>query len=99
MPEQVPYLEAVLQFDRLRDEILRTREAITLTSDTHESISVIPTTDLEQLLETVYLFGCQANGSRLINALQSAVAKVNPPTTVEALRQEMGLAVDVKLSA
>jgi antitoxin YefM len=99
MPEQVPYLEAVLQFDRLRDEILRTREAITLTSDTHESISVIPTTDLEQLLETVYLFGCQANASRLIDALQSAVAKINPPTTVEALRQEMGLAVDVKLSA
>jgi antitoxin YefM len=99
MTQKIPYHEALLNFDRLRDVVLQSREAIEITSDATESISIIPTQELEALLETVYLFGNQANAARLLDALQRATAQTTAPQTVASLREEFGLIEEEKVSA
>jgi antitoxin YefM len=94
MAEQIPYGQAIADFEALRVKVLSDREPIELTSNTGESVSLLPTRELEALLETVYLFGNQENGSRLLAALQRSQAQINTPRTVESLREEFGLFED-----
>jgi antitoxin YefM len=91
MADQVSYTEARNNFDELCQQTLTSREPITILREGLESVSIIPTAELESLLETVYLFESHTNATRLLDALQRANAGTNQPRTVENLRQEFGL--------
>lgn len=95
----VTYAEARNNFDNIYEKAISTRQPIVITREGGESVSVIPTAELNSLMETVYLFQSHENAERLLDALQRAKARTNKPQTVEDLRQEFGLGEEEKVSA
>jgi antitoxin YefM len=77
--------------DLTQSEAIATRQAIVVTREDSESVSVIPTTELDSLIETVYLFQLPENAARLLAAIERAKAQTFKPRTVDDLRQEFGL--------
>ena len=76
-----------------------TRQPIVINCEGQESLAVIPTAELESLMETVYLFQSHENAKRLLDSLERAKARTNKPQTLEDLRQEFGLGEEEKASA
>lgn len=91
IPSQITYTEACSNFDKIYEEAISTRQAIVVTREGSESISVIPTAELDSLMETVYLFESPENAARLLAAVQRAKAQTFKPRTIDDLRQEFGL--------
>lgn len=99
MSKKISYTEACRNFDKLCDDVILTREAIEVVREGSESISMISTSELESLIETVYLFQSHENATRLLEALERAKTGTNSPRTVDSLRQEFGLVEEEKASA
>lgn len=91
MPSQITYTEACSNFDKIYEETISTRQAIVVTRDGSESVSVIPTEELDSLIETVYLFQSPENAARLLAAIERAKERTFKPQTIDDLRQEFGL--------
>lgn len=91
---QTTYTEACKDFDKIYDEVLSSREPVVITREGAESVSVIPTEELNSIMETVYLFGSYENAVRLLDALKRAEARTTKPRTIEDLRQEFGISDD-----
>jgi len=91
IPSQITYPEACSKFDKIYEEAISTRNAIVVTREGSESVSVIPTAELDSLMETVYLFQSPENAARLLVAIERAKARTFKPQTVDDLRQEFGL--------
>ena len=91
MPSQITYSEACSNFDKIYEEAIATRQAVVVTREGSESVSVIPTAELDSLMETVYLFESPENATRLLGAIQRAKARTFKPRTVDDLCQEFGL--------
>ena len=91
LPNHISYTEACSNFDKIYEEAIATRQAIVVTREGSESVSVIPTAELDSLMETVYLFQSPENATRLLAAIKRASARTFKPQTVDDLRQEFGL--------
>jgi antitoxin YefM len=91
---QTTYTEACKDFDKIYDEVISSREPIVITREGSESVTVIPTVELNSIMETVYLFQSQENAVRLVDALQRAKARTNKPRTLQDLRREFGIEED-----
>ncbi len=91
MPSQITYAEACSNFDKIYEEAISTRNAIVVSREGSESVSVIPTAELDSLMETVYLFQSPENATRLLAAIERANARTLKPQTIDDLRQEFGL--------
>jgi antitoxin YefM len=77
--------------EAVNPEAISSRQPIVINYEGQESIAIIPTAELESLMETVYLFQSHETAKRLLDALERAKARTNKPRTVEDLRQEFGL--------
>ncbi len=91
MSIQTNYAEACNNFDKIYEEAIKSREPIVINREGAESVSVIPTAELNSILETAYLFQSPENAARILDALQRVKAKTNKPQTIEELRKEFGL--------
>lgn len=91
IPNQITYTEACSNFEKIYEEAILTRQAIVVTREGSESVSVIPTTELDSLMETVYLFQSPENATRFFAAIERAKVGTFKPRTVDDLRQEFGL--------
>ncbi|ABA21709.1 Prevent-host-death protein [Trichormus variabilis ATCC 29413] len=91
MPSQTNYTEACNNFDKIYEEAVNSREPVIVNREGAESVSVIPTAELNSIIETAYLFQSPENAARLLDALQRVKAKTNHPQTIDELRQEFGL--------
>ncbi|WP_228060604.1 MULTISPECIES: type II toxin-antitoxin system Phd/YefM family antitoxin [unclassified Coleofasciculus] len=91
IPSQITYTEACSNFDKIYEEAISTRQAIVVTREDSESVSVIPTAELDSLMETVYLFQSPENATRLLAAIERAKVRTFKPQTIDDLRQEFGL--------
>jgi antitoxin YefM len=78
-------------FQQIYQQVISDREPVEISINGGESVSVIPTSELNSLLETVYLFQSQANVKRLLESLERAKNKVNQPETLASLRQKFQL--------
>ena len=92
---QTTYNQACKNFDQIYDEVISTREPVVLTREGYESVSVIPTEELNRMIETIYLFQSHENAMRLLDALQRAKKRTNKPQTIDDLRQNFGLVEEV----
>lgn len=92
---QTTYNQACKNFDQIYDEVISTREPVVVTREGYESVSVIPTEELNRMIETIYLFQSQENAMRLLDALQRAKKRTNKPQTIDDLRQKFGLVEEV----
>ncbi|MBE9008756.1 type II toxin-antitoxin system prevent-host-death family antitoxin [Pseudanabaenaceae cyanobacterium LEGE 13415] len=99
MAKQISYREASENFEQICEEAIATQEPIEITREGAESVSIISTSELESLRETVYLFSSHSNATRLLDALERAKSGSNQTRTVDELRQEFGLVEEEKLSA
>jgi antitoxin YefM len=91
MPNQTNYTEACNNFDKIYEEAIQNREPVVVTREGGESVSVIPTAELNSIIETAYLFQSPENAGRLLAAIERAKARTFKPTTIDDLRQEFGL--------
>jgi len=89
--------EACNNFDKIYDEAISSREPIAIIREGSESVSVIPTAELNSIMETLYLFQSHKNAARLLDALQRTKARTNKPKKLEDLRKEFGLFEEVKV--
>ncbi len=53
MPSRITYTEACSNFDKIYEEAISTRNAIVVSREGSESVSLIPTAELDSLMETV----------------------------------------------
>ncbi|GAP95462.1 type II toxin-antitoxin system Phd/YefM family antitoxin [Leptolyngbya sp. NIES-2104] len=88
MAKQISHTEAIENFAQLCEEAISTGEAIEITREDAESVSIISTAELESLRETVYLFSSHANAVRLLDALERAQSRTNQPRTLDSLHAE-----------
>jgi antitoxin YefM len=88
---QTTYNQACKDFDKIYDEVISTREPVVVMREGYESVSVIPTDELNRMIETIYLFQSHENAIRLLDALQRAKNRTNKPQTIEDLRKKFGL--------
>lgn len=94
MTKQTTYSEACNNFDKIYEEAIKNRGAVVVTREGSESVSVIPTAELNSIIETAYLFQSPENAARLLDALERVKARTNQPQTIEDLRQQFGLQED-----
>ncbi|MGH8001732.1 MAG: type II toxin-antitoxin system Phd/YefM family antitoxin [Brasilonema sp.] len=91
MSSQTTYTEACNNFDKIYDEAIQSREPVIVTREGSQSVSVIPTAELNSIIETAYLFQSPENAARLLAAIERAKARTFKPQTIDDLRQEFGL--------
>ena len=91
MSNKTNYTEACNNFEKIYEEAISTREPVVVNRDGAESVSVIPTSELNSIIETAYLFQSPENAARLLDALQRVKAKTNMPQSIDELRKEFSL--------
>ncbi len=88
MSNKTNYTEACNNFEKIYEQVINTREPVVVNREGAESVSVIPTAELNSIIETAYLFQSPENAARLLDALQRVKAKTNMPQTIDELRKE-----------
>jgi antitoxin YefM len=78
-------------FFQMLDRIAKEREICIINRPDGENIALIPESDLNSLIETVYLFRSPANARRLLDALDEVKSGKIVPQSIEDLQQELGV--------
>lgn len=86
------YTEARANLARLWDQATQDRETVIITRRGADDVAMIAADELASLQETAHLLRSPANAARLLTALEQALRKEGEPTTIEEIRQEVGLA-------
>lgn len=84
-------IQQKIDFEEIYQKVISDREPIEISINNGESVSVILTSELNSLLETVYLFQSPENAKRLLESLERVKNKTNQPQTLENLRQQFGI--------
>lgn len=91
MAIDVSYTEARANLAKLWDEAVASREPIIIRRRGKEDMALIPAEELSGLMETAHLLRSPRNAERLLSALARARAGEGAPTTIQALKEELGL--------
>jgi antitoxin YefM len=86
------YSDARANFAKLWDEATQSRETVIISRRGADDVALIAADELASLQETAHLLRSPANASRLLSALQRALADEPPPSSLDDLRREAGLA-------
>lgn len=92
MPTKITYVEARTNLDNLCDRAVENGEVIIITRPHGNNAVLISKTELESLLEKLYLLRSPIDSSRLLTALKTAKSKVVQPQIVEEIATE---AIDI----
>lgn len=92
MPIHSTYTEARANLARLWDQATHDRETVILTRRGAADVALIAADELASLQETAHLLRSPANAARLLAAVHRALSDDVPPTSLESLRREVGLA-------
>lgn len=94
MSIEVTLEEATKNLDSLCHQIAEADEVIFINRPDGKNVVLISQSELESLLETLYLLRSPKNSARLLTALQRAKAKIVEPQEVSALYEKFGLSED-----
>ena len=92
MIRETSYTQAREKFAALLDQVTDTREPVLIRRRGKEAVALIAADELAGWLETAHLLRSPKNAQRLIEATARAEAGEGEATTVEELRQRLGLA-------
>lgn len=82
--------EARNNFFGLLEQVVQNHQVFIIHRREGENVAMISESDLQSLVETVYLLRSPANARRLLNAIEeSQTGKIQPQTPAE-LKQELG---------
>lgn len=85
------YTHARNHLAELCQKVTSERDFVVITRRKAEDVALIPVDELSSLLETAYLLRSPRNAERLLTALNRAKSGVVKPTTLDNVRQELGL--------
>ena len=91
MTVQVTYTEARAKLAELWDRVTDDREVVIITRRGAENVALIAADELASLEETAHLLRSPKNAQRLLAALQRALERTEPTSSVDELRQEFDL--------
>ena len=85
------YTQARAALASLCDEVASTREPVIIRRRNAEDVALVSADELASLLETAHLLRSPKNAQRLLTAINRAQNRELSPSSVEELRQELGL--------
>jgi len=85
------YTEARARFAELWDEVVDERNVVVISRRRRPKVALIAADELESLMETAHLLRSPKNASRLLTALNRALARLQSPGDVAELRRDVGL--------
>lgn len=91
MTIQTTYTEARANLARLCQRAAEDRETVIITRRGAPNVALIAADELAGVMETAHLLRSPRNAARLLAALDRALARTEPPGTVDVLREEMGI--------
>jgi antitoxin YefM len=83
--------EAAKNLDSICNQLIETNEVVRISRPDGKNVGLISETELESLLETLYLLRFTANSTRLFTALQRAREKTVESQSVSELYERLGL--------
>ncbi len=86
--------EAAKNLESICNQVVENQEVVRICQPDGRNVVLISETELESLLETIYLLRYPANATRLFTALQRAKAKSVEPQLVSELYEKFGLQED-----
>ena len=92
MPISTTYTDARANLAKLWDRLEENRELLVIERRGHESMAMLPVSEIEALLETAHLLRSPANARRLLRALQRALDDEGEPQTLAEVKRKLGLA-------
>lgn len=91
MPTITTYTTARATLAALCDEVASTREPVIIKRRNAEDVALVSASELESLLETAHLLRSPRNAQRLLSAISRAQRDVLQPSSVDDLREQLGL--------
>ena len=91
MANRTTYTQARATLASLCDRVAETREPYVIERRNGENVALISEAELNSLLETAHLLRSPRNASRLAAALERALGGKPAPSSLEQLRQKLGL--------
>jgi len=91
MPTITTYTTARARLATLCDEVASTREPVIIKRRNAEDVALAAASELESLLETAHLLRSPKNAQRLLSAISRAQRSVLQPSSVDDLREQLGL--------
>lgn len=85
------YTNARATLAALCDQVASTREPVIIRRRDAEDVALVSAAELESLIETAHLLRSPKNAERLLASLARARGRNLPPSSVEELRNELGL--------
>jgi antitoxin YefM len=83
--------EARAGFFQLIDRVAENHQICIINRREGENVALIAESDLNSLMETVYLFRSPANAQRLLDAMAEVKSAKLVPQSIEELKQELGI--------
>ena len=96
MPTVTTYTNARATLAALCDQVSSTREPVIIRRRDADDVALVSADELESLLETAHLLRSPKNAERLLAALTRAQNRDLPPSSIEELRNELGLGKEEK---
>jgi len=88
---QTTYTNARANFAGLCNEVTDNREIVVIRRRKGSDVAMIAADELESLVETTHLLRSPKNAERLLAALERALKGKEEPSSLQALRAEVGL--------
>ena len=88
---QTTYTNARANFAGLCNEVTDNREIVVIRRRKGSNVAMIAADELESLVETAHLLRSPKNAERLLSALERALRGKEEPSSLQALRTEVGV--------
>lgn len=89
--------EARSNFFKLLEQVVENHQVFIIHRREGENVALISESDLQSLVETVYLLRSPANARRLLDAIEESQAGIGPQT-LEELKRELGFGQEKEAS-
>ena len=90
------YTNARATLAALCDQVSSSREPVIIRRRDASDVALVSADELESLMETAHLLRSPKNAARLLKALSRAQNQDLQPSSIEDLREELGLAKEAK---
>lgn len=90
--------EARSNFFKLLEQVAENHQVFIIHRREGENVALISESNLQSLVETVYLLRSPANARRLLDAIKESVAGDIPSQTLEELKLELGFGQEKEVS-
>lgn len=90
--------EARSNFFKLLEQVVENHQVFIIHRREGENVALISESDLQSLVETVYLLRSPANARRLLDAIEESQLGQIPLQTPEQLKRELGIGQETEAS-